>query len=68
MGLHEVSLFGAKSLWKFGVRFEFPENDLSKFSGFQIARKATNFESIRVLKLKSFAGFPSQVNLDFGKS
>ncbi|MBE4617163.1 hypothetical protein BOO90_19445 [Vibrio navarrensis] len=66
--MHEVSLFGAELLWKFGVRFEFPENDLSKFSGFQIARKATNFESIRVLKLRQFAGFPNPVNLGFGKS
>ncbi|MBE4601993.1 hypothetical protein BOO33_18295 [Vibrio navarrensis] len=30
--------------------------------------KGTKFESIRVLKLKCFAGFSSQVNLDFGKS
>ncbi|WP_411393304.1 DUF3265 domain-containing protein, partial [Vibrio parahaemolyticus] len=29
---------------------------------------ATKFESIRVLKLKRFAGFPNRVNLNFGKS
>ncbi|MBE4590661.1 hypothetical protein BOO31_18790 [Vibrio navarrensis] len=66
--MHEVSKLGAKSLWKFCICFEFPENDLSKFSGFQIARKATNFESIRVLNLRWFVGFPNRVNLSFGKS
>ncbi|MBF4400656.1 DUF3265 domain-containing protein, partial [Vibrio anguillarum] len=25
MGLHEVSQFGAKSLWRFCIRFEFSE-------------------------------------------
>ncbi|WP_320205783.1 hypothetical protein, partial [Vibrio cholerae] len=34
LGLREVSKLGAKSLWKFCFRFEFPESDLSKFSGF----------------------------------
>ncbi|EHA1127679.1 hypothetical protein FG475_21870 [Vibrio navarrensis] len=33
----EVSKFGAKSLWKFCFRFEFSENEFSKFSGFQSA-------------------------------
>ncbi len=28
----------------------------------------TKFESIRVLKLRQFVGFPNQVNLGFGKS
>ncbi|WP_319024410.1 hypothetical protein [Vibrio navarrensis] len=68
LGLLEVSQLGAKSLWKFGVRFEFSENDLSKFSSFQIARKATKFESIRVSKLKWFVGFPNRFNLRLGKS
>ncbi|EGR2461420.1 hypothetical protein DYA89_17610 [Vibrio cholerae] len=35
-GLHEVSQFGAKSLWKFYSRFEFSEIDLSKFTGFKV--------------------------------
>ncbi|EPP4298138.1 hypothetical protein ACUP6R_003966, partial [Vibrio navarrensis] len=35
LGLCEVSKFGAKSLWKFCFRFEFSENDLSRFAGFQ---------------------------------
>ncbi|MBF4313288.1 DUF3265 domain-containing protein, partial [Vibrio anguillarum] len=30
MGLHEVSQFGAKSLWRFCIRFEFSESDFSK--------------------------------------
>ncbi|WP_391857726.1 hypothetical protein, partial [Vibrio cidicii] len=34
-GLLEVSQFGAKSLWKFCFRFEFSENELSKFTGFK---------------------------------
>lgn len=69
MGLIEVSQFGAKSLWKFCFRFEeFSENEFSKFTGFQCALKATKFESIRVLKLKRFVGFPNRVNLNFDKS
>ncbi|WP_319026118.1 hypothetical protein, partial [Vibrio navarrensis] len=35
LGLLKVSQLGAKSLLKFAVRFEFSENDLSKFTGFQ---------------------------------
>ncbi|KYN24683.1 hypothetical protein AUQ44_01995 [Vibrio cidicii] len=65
MGMREVSQFGAKLLWKFRFRFEFSERDLSNFSVFQIALKATKFEPIRVLKLKRFVGFPNQVNLGF---
>ncbi|MBG0757463.1 hypothetical protein BOO21_19215 [Vibrio cidicii] len=34
-GLLEVSQFGAKSLWKFCFRFEFSENEFSKFTGFK---------------------------------
>ncbi len=66
--MREVSQFGAKSLWKFCVRSEFSENDLSKFSGFQIARKATKFDLFRVSKLKWFVGLPNRVNLSFCKS
>ncbi|EGR4363296.1 hypothetical protein DDM66_18160 [Vibrio cholerae] len=68
MGSREVSQFGAKSLWKCRFRFEFSENELSKFSSFQIARKATKFESIRVLNLRWFVGFPNRVSLRFSKS
>lgn len=68
MWLHEVSQFGAKSLWTFCFRFEFSENEFSKFTDFQRAQNATKFESIRVLKLRQFAGFPNPVNLGFGKS
>ncbi|WP_324293700.1 hypothetical protein, partial [Vibrio parahaemolyticus] len=35
LGLHEVSQFGAKSLWQFCFRFEFSENGSSKFTGFK---------------------------------
>ncbi|EPF2931200.1 hypothetical protein ACSL9C_004150, partial [Vibrio navarrensis] len=66
--MHEISQLGAKLLWKFCFRFEFSENDLSKFSGFQIARKATKFDLIRGSKLKWFVGFPNRFNLSFGKS
>ncbi|KNA44179.1 hypothetical protein A51_023700 [Vibrio cholerae MZO-3] len=41
---------------------------LSKFTDFQRAQNATKFESIRVLKVRQFAGFPNPVNLGFGKS
>ncbi|KYN24547.1 hypothetical protein AUQ44_01075 [Vibrio cidicii] len=33
--MHEVSQFGAKSLWQFCFRFEFSENGSSKFTGFK---------------------------------
>ncbi|MBE4609783.1 hypothetical protein, partial [Vibrio navarrensis] len=35
LGLREVSKFGAKSLWQFCFRFEFSENEFSKFTGFK---------------------------------
>ncbi len=39
-----------------------------KICRFQSKRMATKFESIRVLKLRWFAGFLDRVNLSFGKS
>ncbi|EMQ32650.1 hypothetical protein VCPCS022_003825 [Vibrio cholerae O1 str. PCS-022] len=37
LGGREVSQFAAKSLWQFCVRFEFSENEFSKFTDFQSA-------------------------------
>ncbi|EHA1127754.1 DUF3265 domain-containing protein, partial [Vibrio navarrensis] len=37
--MREVSLFGAKSLWKFCFRFEFSENEFSKFTGFKVHKR-----------------------------
>ncbi|MBE4583260.1 hypothetical protein BOO90_18755 [Vibrio navarrensis] len=66
--MREFSKFGANSLWQFCFRVEFFENVLSKFTDFQRAQNVTKFESIRVLKLKRFAGFTNQVNLGLSKS
>lgn len=63
-----MSKFGAKSLWKFGVLFEFSENEFSKFTGFHSACMATKFELFRVLKLRWFAGFLNRFSLRLGKS
>ncbi|TOI04301.1 hypothetical protein CGI67_24980 [Vibrio parahaemolyticus] len=57
--MREVSLFGAKSLWKFCFRFEFCGNVLSKF---------TSFRANERLQILSQFGFSSSSGLSVSQA
>ncbi|EHA1127952.1 hypothetical protein FG475_23530 [Vibrio navarrensis] len=57
--MREVSQFGAKSLWQFCFRFEFSENEFSKFTGFKANER---------LQILSQFGFSSSSGLSVSQA